>query len=372
MLASECNLWNVSVAPTIVCTQRGARRDFQATLRSKGVEVVEFDFLSPAAVADYCYERGFLQLLWECGGMLAAPAIAGGVIHKLMVFVAPKIIGGPRAPTPIGELGFVEMTQALSLVETESRMIGNDMQTLGYLASTSGGLARQAAMLAVTGSATVGGGGRRSTETLCHLVPEAEPGTQWCLRDRSEEDAVEFYKAWNRNGALSNFSAHAITMPSNAGATRTWPSVEHFYQASKFGGDSAEKPEAKLVVQAIFEAASPEEAARIGRRTERQRPELVVPSWSTLKLDVMRAAVSAKFRSHAGPRAMLLDTAARDLVEASPHDFFWGCGIDGRGQNRLGKILMELRDELLEEGRAGGEKASAGETNHTGFASGGR
>lgn len=145
-----------------------------------------------------------------------------------------------------------------------------------------------------------------------------------------------------------------------------------YLQASKFGGDSAEKPEAKLVVQAIFEAASPEEAARIGRRTERQRPELVVPSWSTLKLDVMRAAVSAKFRSHAGPRAMLLDTAARDLVEASPHDFFWGCGIDGRGQNRLGKILMELRDELLEEGRAGGEKASAGETNHTGFASGGR
>lgn len=67
----------------------------QATLRSKGVEVVEFDFLSPAAVADYCYERGFLQLLWECGGMLAAPAIAGGVIHKLMVFVAPKIVSSP-------------------------------------------------------------------------------------------------------------------------------------------------------------------------------------------------------------------------------------------------------------------------------------
>jgi riboflavin biosynthesis pyrimidine reductase len=75
------------------CVCDDAHSEFaQASLRAKGVEVVEFDFLSPAAVADYCYERGFLQLLWECGGTLAAPAIAGNVIHKLMVFVAPKIV----------------------------------------------------------------------------------------------------------------------------------------------------------------------------------------------------------------------------------------------------------------------------------------
>ncbi len=34
----------------------------QAKLRSLGVEVVEFDFLTPEAVADYCYSRGFLQV----------------------------------------------------------------------------------------------------------------------------------------------------------------------------------------------------------------------------------------------------------------------------------------------------------------------
>jgi diaminohydroxyphosphoribosylaminopyrimidine deaminase/5-amino-6-(5-phosphoribosylamino)uracil reductase len=52
----------VSVAPTIVTTQRGARVAFQAQLRDQGVEVVEFDFLTPEAVAAYCYERGFLQV----------------------------------------------------------------------------------------------------------------------------------------------------------------------------------------------------------------------------------------------------------------------------------------------------------------------
>jgi hypothetical protein len=43
-------------------TQRGARQGFQAHLRSRGVEVVEFDFLTPDNVVDYCYERGFLQV----------------------------------------------------------------------------------------------------------------------------------------------------------------------------------------------------------------------------------------------------------------------------------------------------------------------
>lgn len=42
-------------------TQRGVRSRFQQQLRARGVEVVEFDFLTPERVSDYCYERGFLQ-----------------------------------------------------------------------------------------------------------------------------------------------------------------------------------------------------------------------------------------------------------------------------------------------------------------------
>lgn len=43
-------------------TQRGVRSNFQQQLRQRGVEVVEFDFLTPERVADYCYDRGFLQV----------------------------------------------------------------------------------------------------------------------------------------------------------------------------------------------------------------------------------------------------------------------------------------------------------------------
>lgn len=91
-ILQDANLWDVSVAPTVVMTQRGARTDFQRQLRARGVEVVEFDFLTPHAVAAYCYDRGFLQCLWECGGTLSAPAIAAGVIHKTLAFIAPKLV----------------------------------------------------------------------------------------------------------------------------------------------------------------------------------------------------------------------------------------------------------------------------------------
>ncbi len=56
---------------------------------------------------------------------------------------------------------------------------------------------------------------------------------------------VEFYKAWDLHGALSNFSAHSVSMPrgpvSTSGrlpqaAHQLWPSVEHFYQSQKFEG----------------------------------------------------------------------------------------------------------------------------------------
>ena len=33
-----------------------------------------------------------LKVLWECGGTLAAPAIAGAVIHKALAFIAPKLV----------------------------------------------------------------------------------------------------------------------------------------------------------------------------------------------------------------------------------------------------------------------------------------
>lgn len=64
------------------------------------------------------------------------------------------------------------------------------------------------------------------------------------------------------------------------------------------------------------------------------------------KWDVMRAALRSKFERHDGARALLLSTGNALLMEDSPHDYVWGVGRDNSGANKLGRFLMQLREEL--------------------------
>lgn len=134
-LPTEAYLWQTNEVPTLVLTQAKANPDFQQLLRQKGVEVVELISLTPTNAMAYLYQRGCLSVLWECGGTLAARAIAEGAVQKILAFIAPKIIGGNTAPTPVGDLGFTAMTQALTLERFHWRNIGSDCVLEGYLPS---------------------------------------------------------------------------------------------------------------------------------------------------------------------------------------------------------------------------------------------
>nr|PNR48038.1 hypothetical protein PHYPA_012511 [Physcomitrium patens] len=262
-LPRDANLWDVSKANTIVMTQKGSNLEFQKLLTSRGVEVVEFDFLSPRAVMEHCYMRGYLSVLWECGGMLSAPAIQDGVVHKVLAFIAPKIVGGLRAATPVGELGMVQMTQALKLSDVAFEQTGPDMLVTGYL----------------------------------HPIPDISHGDDKLASISRENVAVipnkpsiiRFNKPWDRYGALSTLSYHPITLPDSIGNPVVWSSVEHYYQASKFAGVNDQ-----LAIQYIAEiqgAESPEEAARLGETLSSQRPDLVRKDWDVVKFQVMRTAL---------------------------------------------------------------------------------
>lgn len=134
-LPEEARLWQTEDAPTLVLTQEGANPKFQQRLRERGVEVEELVELTPATAMERLYDRGFLSVLWECGGTLAARAIAEGVVQKAIVFIAPKIIGGTMAPSPVGELGLQNMTEALQLERVRWRSIGEDLMLEGYISN---------------------------------------------------------------------------------------------------------------------------------------------------------------------------------------------------------------------------------------------
>ncbi|MGK7883099.1 MAG: dihydrofolate reductase family protein, partial [Crocosphaera sp.] len=89
--------------------------------------------LTPSQVMDVLYKRQLSRILWECGGVLGAQAIREGVIQKVMAFIAPKIIGGVSAASPVGDLGLEKMSDALSLQDVTIRQIDQDILVEGYL-----------------------------------------------------------------------------------------------------------------------------------------------------------------------------------------------------------------------------------------------
>ncbi len=144
---------------------------------------------------------------------------------------------------------------------------------------------------------------------------------------------IYFYSAREHPyGCFSNFSAYPFELDG-----QRWATDEHYFQAQKFVGTPH--------LEAIRLAKSPTVAARMGR--SRQRP--LRPDWEQVKDDVMRRAVLRKFETHADIRAVLLNTGDEEIVENAPHDYYWGCGADGSGQNRLGQILMETRALLRQQ-----------------------
>ena len=132
-LPADCNLWNTDTAPTVIFTQKDSNPQLQQQLKDKGVEIIELAFLTPKLVMKQLYERGLSKILWECGGTLAAKAIADGVIQKVMAFIAPKIIGGETAPSPVGDLNLTKMTDALQLEKIKLQAIDSDILVEGYL-----------------------------------------------------------------------------------------------------------------------------------------------------------------------------------------------------------------------------------------------
>lgn len=132
-LPAQAQLWQTVEFPTLVLTEAGANPSFQQVLLKKGVEIVALTPLTPAKAMAHLYDRGFLSVLWECGGTLAARAIAEGAVQKILAFIAPKIIGGSTAPSPVGDLGLTTMTEALSLERVCWRTVGSDCLVEGYL-----------------------------------------------------------------------------------------------------------------------------------------------------------------------------------------------------------------------------------------------
>lgn len=124
---------------------------------------------------------------------------------------------------------------------------------------------------------------------------------------------------------LSNFHLTEITWEG-----RTYPSSEHLYQAMKAGTEEEK--------EWVRTAPTPKEAKFRGRKIR------AAEDWAGRRIDAMRSALHAKFDQHPDLAAKLDSTGNTSLVEGNAWgDTFWGADETGRGENHLGRLLMELR-----------------------------
>lgn len=136
---------------------------------------------------------------------------------------------------------------------------------------------------------------------------------------------------------LSNFYTSPFIWRGNKYTT-----VEHAFQAAK----TLNPVERKV----IMEAPTPGRAKKLGRAVALR------PDWEEVKEQVMYECVNAKFHSSAALAIALLATGDEELIEGTTgwHDNIWGsCECPKckniEGQNKLGKILMKVRQELKDE-----------------------
>lgn len=123
-------------AETLVATTRSAPAARRRRLEEMGVEVMVFGdsrktVSLPALLRHLGKEREFTNVLIEGGSAVLADAFEKGLVDEVRVIVAPKILGGRGAVTPVGGKGAAKIIDALWLSEVRTARLGPDTLITG-------------------------------------------------------------------------------------------------------------------------------------------------------------------------------------------------------------------------------------------------
>jgi len=129
---------------------------------------------------------------------------------------------------------------------------------------------------------------------------------------------------------LSNFYPAKINVDG-----KIYKTAEHYYQS--------EKATNTMDKSRVMQAESPSNARRIGKQIKKRA------DFDEIKDIIMYKGVKAKFTQNVEVKAYLLATGDRYLIEDASFSPYWGTGYNDMGENKMGKMLMQIRDELKQE-----------------------
>jgi len=280
----------------------------------------------------------------KCEGRVINPSadtiVEGDVIRKNKMGVYVNVVDAIRIilprdhPAHIGneEYDSVNVGEKVTVMIKKSRFQVNDeyILSVGIFEGRSGsGFTTAAAPPQEEAEVEVDAEEQEAPEE----APEAEaPEAEAPEEEQPQENTtpIEFYSKLPAYREFSNFFPSAFDLDG-----KRWPTVEHYFQAQKFTANPEYQEEIRV-------AKTPEKAKTLG--ATREKP--IRADWDTVREDVMKKALQAKFIQNPDLKAKLLSTGTRTLVEANPTDAYWGYGRTKKGKNRMGVLLQQLRDEL--------------------------
>jgi diaminohydroxyphosphoribosylaminopyrimidine deaminase / 5-amino-6-(5-phosphoribosylamino)uracil reductase len=118
-------------APTVVATTEAASPARRAEWTAAGADLLVFDAeggrVPLGSLLASLGKRDVQTVLLEGGPTLGWSAVREGLVDRLVLFLAPKLLGGERAPGVLGGEGFAPVGQAVRLRVTDVSMVGEDL-----------------------------------------------------------------------------------------------------------------------------------------------------------------------------------------------------------------------------------------------------
>tara|TARA_Y100001968_G_scaffold185837_1_gene170188 strand:+ start:3082 stop:4173 length:1092 start_codon:yes stop_codon:yes gene_type:complete len=113
-LPKSANLWDTKVAKTIIAYGPEGEEAFFSDF-PEGPEKLPLNSDDPSELLNLLGKKGCNKILWECGPLLATSAIESNCVQELVVFIAPKLLGGDSSMTPLSSFGFESINSTYKL-----------------------------------------------------------------------------------------------------------------------------------------------------------------------------------------------------------------------------------------------------------------
>ena len=130
-LPAGAQIWDQQLASTLlgypIQAESALSADLRAVVQAQGVAMEALDASEPELLLTALSKRGCNRVLWECGPGLAAAAIQQGCVQEIAAVIAPKLLGGELARTPLADFGFTAMDQVIRLRDQDVMRLGDDL-----------------------------------------------------------------------------------------------------------------------------------------------------------------------------------------------------------------------------------------------------